>query len=421
MSGLRHTHTDVETSTGLRDRYAVVGIGETDYSRASGRTTRTLAVQAIQSAMADAGLQPGDIDGMLCHAMGDSTPPPQVAADLGMRLNFFADCVGGGASAEALIGMAIGVIEAGMCRTVAVYRSMNGFTQTRTGGTGARTNTVISGDEIHARAHGWASPAQIFAPVFLRHMHEYGTRVEQTAMVRVIHSRHAVRNPKALYPKAVSAEDVLASRMIATPLRLFDCCVETDSGTCLIVTDAQRARNLRRPPVLVRSVVGRVSKQRSDMHFQEGPITTTAGAHAAELLWRNAGLGPSDIDLTGAYDAFTFTSLILLEDYGFCRKGEGGGYVSDGTMQLGGRRPNNTSGGLLCEGYANGMNLLIESVRQLRHDADDYCPIGPDGTRQHTYDYSAEGGCRQVRGAEVAANLAWGNPGMGSAMVLVKG
>lgn len=421
MNGLCHTETDITTYTGLRDRYAVVGIGETDYSRASERTTRTLAVQAIQSAMADAGLGPGDVDGMLSHAMGDSTPSPLIAADLGIRLNFFADCVGGGASAEALIGMAIGVIEAGMCRTVAVYRSMNGYTQTRTGGTGARTNTVIAGDDIHARAQGWASPAQVFAPVFLRHMYEYGTKVEQTAMVRVIHSRHAARNPKALYPKPVSVEDVLGSRMIATPLRLFDCCVETDSATCLIITDARRARDLKRPPVLIRSVAGRVSKQRGDMHYQEGPITTTAGARAAELLWRNAGLSPMNVDLTGAYDAFTFTSLLLLEDYGFCKKGDGGAYVSDGTMQLGGRCPNNTSGGLLCEGYANGMNLLIENVRQLRHDADDSCPIMADGTRKHTYDYSAGGGCRQVHGAEVAANLAWGNPGMGSALVMVKG
>jgi acetyl-CoA acetyltransferase len=112
--------------------------------------------------------------------------------------------------------------------------------------------------------------------------------------------------------------------------------------------------------------------------------------------------------------------MLQLEDYGFCKKGEGGIYVSDGTTRLGGKRPNNTSGGHLCEGYTHGMNMVIENVRQLRHDVDDSCPIGPDGKRQHTYDYR-EGGCRQVRNAEISANLGWANPGTGSAMIMMRG
>src|SRR5690606_11393586 len=133
-----------------------------------------------------------------------------------------------------------------------------------------------------------------------------------------------------------------------------------------------------------------------------------------------AGLGPEDVDLTGAYDAFTFTALLQLEDYGFCRKGEGGAYVSDGTMRLGGKRPNNTSGGLLCEGYTHGLSLVIENVRQLRHDADDSCPIGADGCRVHTFDHRA-GGCRQVRDAEISANLGWAYPSISSSIVLRRG
>ncbi|HEY6869729.1 MAG TPA: lipid carrier protein IgrF, partial [Novosphingobium sp.] len=170
-------------------------------------------------------------------------------------------------------------------------------------------------------------------------------------------------------------------------------------------------------PVLISSVVGRCSKPRMDMHYQCGPITETAGRYGREILWRNAGVGPEDIDITGSYDAFTFTTMLQLEDYGFCRKGEGGDYVSDGTIALGGRRPNNTSGGQLCEGYTHGVNLVIENVRQLRHDADDTCPVGPDGRRQHTYDY-AEGGCRQVRNPQLTANLGWLTPGSGSALVM---
>jgi acetyl-CoA acetyltransferase len=156
------------------------------------------------------------------------------------------------------------------------------------------------------------------------------------------------------------------------------------------------------------------------MHYQSGPISTVAGHYAKDILWPNAGVGPEDIQVTGSYDAFTFTTLLQLEDYGFCEKGEGGDYVSSGVMRLGGERPNNTSGGHLCEGYTHGINMVIENVRQLRHDVDDSCPVGSDGRRQHTFDY-VDGGCRQVEDVELSANMGWGTPGMGSAMVMARG
>jgi acetyl-CoA acetyltransferase len=260
----------------------------------------------------------------------------------------------------------------------------------------------------------------MFAPTFMRHMYDYGTKPEQVAAVKAIHSEHASNNPKAFYKKRYTVEDVLGSRIICKPLHLLDCCVETDNATAIIVTRADRARDMRQRPALIRAIAGRTSKPRIDMHYQAGPISTVAGRYAREILWPNAGVMPEDVDITGSYDAFTFTTMLQLEDYGFCRKGEGGDYVSNGTIRLGGKRPNNTSGGHLCEGYTHGMNMVIENVRQLRHDVDDSCPIGPDGKRQHTYDYS-EGGCRQVRNCEVSANLGWANPGTGSAMVMRKG
>jgi acetyl-CoA acetyltransferase len=148
--------------------------------------------------------------------------------------------------------------------------------------------------------------------------------------------------------------------------------------------------------------------------------TETGAKLAAKTAYAMAGVGPSDVTQCQLYDCYTYTVLVTLEDYGFCKKGEGGQYVSDGTIRLGGKRPNNTSGGHLCEGYTHGMNMVIENVRQLRHDVDDSCPIGPDGKRKHTYDY-AEGGCRQVKGCELSANLGWANPGTGSAMVMRRG
>ncbi len=409
--------TDATTPKYLRDKYAIVGVGETTYTRGSGRTTRALGTWAVRNAMQDAGLKPSDIDGMLSYSGNDSTPSPFIAGDLGIRLNFFMDVNGGGSSTEALVGIAIGIMEAGMCKCVAIFRSMNGYSQVRIGGTGARSAAPVNGDALHSRAYGWQSAGQMFAPTFMRHMYEYGTRPEQVAMVKVVHSEHASNNPKAFYKRRYTVDDVLNSRIICKPLHLLDCCVETDNATCIIVTSAERALDLRHTPALIRGVVGRCSKPRTDMHYQCGPITRVAGYYAKDILWPNAGVGPEDIDATGAYDAFTFTSMLQLEDYGFCKKGEGGQYVSEGTIRLGGRRPNNTSGGHLCEGYTHGQNMVIENVRQLRHDADDSCPIGPDGKRRHTYDYR-EGGCRQVKRCEVSANLGWANPGTGSAMVM---
>jgi acetyl-CoA acetyltransferase len=411
---------DATTPKFLRGRYAIVGVGETSYRRGSQETTRNLATWAIGNALDDAGLDAADVDGMLSYSGNDSTFSTFVAGDLGIRLNFYMDCFGGGSSTEALVGIAIGVIEAGMCNTVAIFRSMNGFTQVRIGGTGARAAAPIGGDAMHMRPYGWQSAGQMFAPTFMRHMYEFGTTSEQVAHVKVAHSKHASNNPKAYYKERVTVDDVLSSRMICKPLHLLDCCVETDNATCLIVTSTERARDMRQPLVTIQSVVGRCSKPRADMHFQHGPITTVGGAYAKDILWPNAGVGPSDIDITGSYDAFTFTTMLQLEAYGFCGPGEGGEYVSSGIIELGGARPNNTSGGHLCEGYTHGMSMVIENARQLRGDIDDSCPAGPDGRRRHTYDY-AEGGCRQVRDPELTANLGWANPLTASSLVMAKG
>ncbi len=416
--------SDIDASSGrhLRGEYAIVGIGETTYTRGSGKTTRAMGTHAIRAAIEDAGLTTDDIDGMLSYNGNDSTPSPMMAGDLGIRLNFYMDCQGGGSSTEALVGMAMGVIEAGMCKTVAIFRSMNGYSQVRIGGTGGRAagGGGMSGDALFSRAYGQVSAGQSFAHTFMRHMYEYGTTPEQVAHVKAIHSEHASNNPKAYYKHRVTVDDVLSSRMICKPLHLLDCCVETDNANCIIVTTMDRAKDLKHVPAQILSVVGRCCKPRIDNHYQSGPITTVAGHYAKDILWPNAGVGPEDIQVTGSYDAFTFTTMLQLEDYGFCKKGEGGDYVSSGAMRLGNERPNNTSGGHLCEGYTHGIAMVIENVRQLRHEIDDSCPIGPDGKRQHTYDYS-EGGCRQVKDVELSANLGWAMPGTGSALVMARG
>ena len=400
---------------GLKDQYAVVGIGMTEFSRDSGRTTRALGVEAVRSAMLDAGLGAGDVDGMLSYHGNDSTTSPVVAGDLGIRLNFYMDCSGGGSSTEALIGLAMGAIEVGMCHTVAIFRAMNGYTEARIGGTG-RQAPVFGSGSLTGGIYGMNSAGQSFAPSFMRHMHEYGTTSEQVAHVKVAHSKHASNNPRAFYQNRVTVEDVVNSRWITRPLHLLDCCVETDNGVAIIVTSADRARDLRRSPAYIMGVAGRVNKEQpGGYHWTRGPISRVAGHYAKDIVFGQAGVTPQDIDVTASYDAFTFTTMLQLEAYGFCEEGEGGEYVSSGIIELGGARPNNTHGGHLCEGYTHGISHVVENVRQLRHQADDYCPNWEQG--EHSYDYS-EGGCRQVEDVEVTVNLGWASPVTGSALIM---
>ena len=327
------------------------------------------------------------------------------------------DVFGGGSSTEALVGMAMGLIEAGMCKTVVIFRAMNGFSQVRIGGTGARAVAPVSGDVLHSRAYGWQSAGQMFSPTFMRHMYDYGTRPEQVAAVKAIHSEHASNNPKAFYKKRFTVEDVLASRIICKPLHLLDCCVETDNATALIVTSAERARDCRHPRALIRGVVGRCSKPRTDMHYQHGPISTVAGHYAREILWPNSGRRARGHRRHRLLRRLHLHHHAAARGLRLLQEGRGRRLCQRRHHPPRRRRPNNTSGGHLCEGYTHGMNMVIENVRQLRHDVDDSCPIGPDGKRQHTYDYR-EGGCRQVKKCELTANLGWANPGTGSAMVM---
>jgi acetyl-CoA acetyltransferase len=353
---------------------------------------------------------------MMSYQNNDSTPSNWVAGDLGIRLDFFMDVVGGGSSTEALIGLAMGAIETGMCRTVAIFRSMNGYSEVRIGGTGSRSAAPVRGQDLAQVPFGMRSAGQSFALTFMRHMYDYGTTSEQVAHVKVAHSKHASQNPKALFKERLTVQDVVGSRWIVKPLHLLDCCLETDNATCLIVTSAERARDLKARPVYVMGVAGRTSKPRTDFHWAHGPVSRVAGYYAKDIVFRQAGITPEDVHVTGSYDAFTFTTMLQLEEYGFCKKGEGGQYVSSGVIELGGKRPNNTSGGHLCEGYTHGMSMVIENVRQLRGTVDDYCPRAAEGV--HTYDYSQPGRCRQVKGAEITMNLGWSMPPTGSALVL---
>lgn len=405
----------------LTGKYAIVGVGETVYTRSSGRTIRAMGTEAWKNAMLDAGLLPQDIDGAISYAAADACTSWEIAAGLGIQLNWATDCMGGGSSTEALITLAIGAIEQGMCHTVVVYRSMNGYTQVRIGGTGSFAIAPIDGQgAIGGGVYGMRTAAQAFAPSTMRYMRDFGLTNTQLAHVKVAHSNHANNNPKAYYKERVTVEDVLNSRWIVKPFHLLDCCVETDNAAALIITDAERASNLRRPPVYILGVSGRTGRAMSDYHWNFGPIYFQPQYWATQRAFALAGVSYKDVDVTQAYDAFTWTSMIQLEFAGYCERGTGGEYVSSGVINLGGARPNNTSGGHLCEAYTHGIQHVIENVRQLRWQVDDYCLEGDPGDRRpgkHSYDYS-EKKCRQVPEPWIAHNMGWAQPAQCSSMVL---
>ena len=183
------------------------------------------------------------------------------------------------------------------------------------------------------------------------------------------------------------------------------------------MTTMERARSLKQTPAVIMEVAGRTSKPQAGYHWTRGPISRVAGHYPAPIVFGQAGFTPEDADVTGLYDAFTFTTMLQLEAHGFCKESEGGDYVSSGIIELGGARPNNASGGHLCEGYTHGIAPVAENVRQLRGQADDFCPHWDEG--EHTYGYS-EGGCRQARDVEITMNLGWASPTTGSALIMRK-
>ncbi len=402
----------------LTDKYCIVGVGETPHMRPSGRTTLSMACEAVKKALDDAGLEPGDIDAMTSYQEFDSATSKQVATALGMRLSYGVDIIGGGSSTEALVAHAIGLMEAGYCRSMVIFRSMNGRSGLRMGGRApggvAPVNTVSSIADLEL-TWGFTTPAQHHGLTCMRYMRDYGVTSRQLGEVALAHRRHANLNPKAwFYERSMTMEDYLGSRWISKPFRLLDCCLETDVAAAIIVVPREVACNLRQPPVFIMGGTARTQAPSAAYPWGRPKIHYVGGNYGRERLFGMSGVTHQDIDFVSSYDAFTFTTLILLEAYGFCGEGEAGSFVEGGTLQIDNRLPCNLAGGHLSEGYVHGINMVIENTRQLRHRADDACPGWREG--KHTYDRSK--GCRQLRKADIAAGLAWATETESSAMIL---
>jgi acetyl-CoA acetyltransferase len=356
-----------------RDRCAIVGIGETDYSRNSGRSDLTLATQAALAAMADAGVGPLEIDGIVRCDM-DTVHSNDLIEAIGLpNVTYWSDVGQGGVAPAGMVGQAVGAIMSGQASTVLVFRELNGRSGRRYGQSSAQNRRSGGGgtyDELY-QPYGLLTAGQVFALMAQRHMIEFGTTPEQLANIPLVCRARAQTNPRAqMHGRPLSLDDYMAARMISSPLRLFDFCLETDGACAVIVTSAERARDLRQPPVLIRAVTQATtpSPQPGTMYpvLARPNITELPATAAAEVLYRRAGMGPDDIDVAQFYDCFSITVLLQIEDWGFCAKGEGGDYVSSGAIDLGGELPINTGGGHLSEGYMHGLNHIVEGVRQMR-------------------------------------------------------
>ena len=364
-----------------RDRCAIAGIGTTEYSRDSGRSVLSLATQASLAALADAGLSADDVDGIV-RCNHDVVHHNDLVHALGMRrLDYFSEVGPGGVAPSAMVGEAVAAILSGQATTVLVFRSLNGRSGRRFG-LSSVSQRRVGGDGTYDEfflPYGLLTPGQIFGLLAQRHMLDHGTNEKDLGHIALACRARANANPQAqMYGKPLTMDDYLAARMISRPLRLYDFCLETDGAAAVVVTSAERARDMAKPPALIRAVAqGSVANPQPGIQFPivlREDFTTLPAKPTAETLYRRAGLGPNDIDVAQFYDCFTITVLLQIEDYGFCAKGEGGSFVSSGEIDLGGRLPINTGGGHLSEGYIHGMNHIVEGVRQVRGESTSQVP-----------------------------------------------
>jgi acetyl-CoA acetyltransferase len=382
----------------LRNRAAIAGIGYTEFSKNSGVSTLTLGLRAVLAALEDAGLPVEKLDGLATHRVGDSAVPSTLAHSLGLTDPAWQlDLFGGGSASHSVVGQAALAVCSGVADYVVCYRALNARSEFRMGGSG-RPPVDVAETQYQA-PYGYFTPPQQFAMLAREHMLRHGTTHEQLGSVAVQQRASAALNPRAQLREPISIDDYLASRWVVEPFRLFDCCLESDGAVALLVTTAERARDLRQTPVLISAAAW--GGGRTLYSTGQPDATRSAAQSLARRLYSMAGVGPGDLDLAELYDCFTWSVLVQLEDYGFCEKGESGPFAASGAIGRGGRIPVNTHGGFLCEGYVHGLNHVTEAVSQLRHAA------GP----------------RQVPGAQLALSTAQPGyvSGISSALILQRG
>lgn len=382
-------------------RAAIAGIGNTAFTENANAGGTALAYEAIGAALADAGLSPHDVDGVVKYALDTSLSPELVGVNFGANVGLWAELPGGGTASCATLAVAAAAVESGQCEVVVCFRSMTMYDF----GDGARRNSQWifagqSGLREFIRPYGWGRLVHTYGLQSRRHMHEFGTSEEHLGLVVQAARAHAAANPNALRGP-ITLDEYFDSPYVSAPLRDADCFISPSAGACaVVITSVERARSLKQTPVVIAAALA-ASAPRATPYWEmwplrNGSITEVSSATLAPRLYERAGIGPQDVDVAEIYDCYSYTMLVQLEDFGFCAKGEAGGFIEDVGISVDRGLPVNTHGGHLGEAYIHGFNHIVEGARQIR------------GTS-----------CNQVVGAEVALVTA-GVPGPTSAVVLTK-
>ncbi|CAM3693284.1 thiolase C-terminal domain-containing protein [Polaromonas hydrogenivorans] len=370
----------MKSPASLRNKVAIVGVGESDIGRVPHMTGLGLNAQAAKRALNDAGLKISDIDGLLT-AYSFTEPYFMLGSVmceyLGLKPRYNASMVVGGASPAVMLKHAAEAIASGQAETILVCAGENRATgQTRDA---AMAALLAVGHPYFEQPYGGSIPGY-YGMIAQRHMHVYGTTREQMATLAVQTREHALLHPNAHMKTPLTVEQVLSAKPIADPLGMLDCCLLSDAGGAFIVTSAERARDLKSKPIYLQGI----GEYHTHEHLMCAPSLTEFGAtESGRVAYEMAGLGPKDMDFAELYDCFSIVPMIELEELGFCGRGESGPFVAEGNTRIGGKLPINTHGGMLSHahaGAAGGLFGIVEAVRQLRGGL----------------------GARQVEGAEVA-------------------
>jgi acetyl-CoA acetyltransferase len=358
---------------GLADAAAIVGIGQTEFSKAAGRSETQLASEAIVAALADAGLSVADVDGLVSYTI-DPVEETELVRGLGIpEIGFSSRVPYGGGGSQGVLLHAAAAVASGAADVVVAYRAIkarSGARFGRAGGGGSPTSSHSG-----STAMQWCFPFGVLTPASwmslnaTRYMHAYGVDSRDFGRAVVQFRRYAATNPRAhFFQKPITLDDHQASRWIAEPsIRLFDCCQETDGSVALVVTSAERARHLEQPVLIAAAAgAGLFEEEIASNHYQPDLAVMGGSVALGTRLFGGFGIDRSDIDVAMIYDAFSPIFLMQLEGLGFCGFGEAKDFIAEGNLGLEGSLPSNTNGGLIGEGYIHGLNLTVEAVRQLR-------------------------------------------------------
>jgi acetyl-CoA acetyltransferase len=362
--------------TTIRNEAAIAGVGQTEFSKDSGRSTLRMALEAILDALDDAGLKPKDIDGIVRMSANDDVFEIDLMRSLGLsNLRFFAEIPHGGGAACGTVACASAAVAAGMADVVVTFRSLNERSERRFGE--SSLGGGLGGWMQYYLPHGLVTPAQWVAIFAQRYLYEYGHTTEEFGRVSVLCRKHAATNPHAMmYGRPITLEEHQASRWISEPLRLLDCTLDTDGACAAIVVSAEKAKSLSAAPVYIAAAAQGTGSQTEMMtSYQRRSLTRLEEAEATALeLYRIAEMTPADIRMAQVYDHFTPLVLMSLEAYGFAAAGRAPDLFREGRLELDGDMPLNTHGGHLGEGYLHGFGHIVEAVRQLRGTAVNQVP-----------------------------------------------